>query len=443
MNVIYSYAVIVETANTISKQENWLTTDKIQALKFSPHWVKGMLNRAELRRRRITTDEKKTLPLEEVIRILKIGQDLIRLHGHDPSTIWNMDETAITYAIGPTHLYIPRDQARAANIGNVNTKLRITAVLTVNGLGEFAPIFLILKHSDKCISDNKPDQTKMRVLDNLHKKCGFRVEDNWKLGIWENEIEINNVKKEHKCKYLINTVSGHVITSQHKAWNDQVRMLMWFDLIILPIRNSKGKILLWVDNCGSHKTELVRNYVIKNVIDVAYLPPNMTSELQVLDLVVNGPLKAHIRQLRAKRIVTYLQQYLKDKKANGIEREFEVPKPELIEGICDLFNLFGNEFCAKKFKEGVISSFIKTGTIPEYNYNEEINFREYTREEKYGSIPLIPTGSIITKKKEENNILDDNLINDVTVDDAINFFDEEEDYDDIDENEDNTDGFDL
>jgi hypothetical protein len=91
----------------------------------------------------------------------------------------------------------------------------------------------------------------------------------------------------------------------------------------------------------------------------------------------------------------------------------------------------------------LIKTFIKTGTIPEYNYNEEINFRKYTREEKYGSIPLIPAGSIIIKKKEENSILDDNLVKDVTVDDAINFFDEEEDCDDINENEDNTDDFDL
>ena len=31
MNVVYSYAVIVETAVAISKHESWLTTEKIQA----------------------------------------------------------------------------------------------------------------------------------------------------------------------------------------------------------------------------------------------------------------------------------------------------------------------------------------------------------------------------------------------------------------------------
>ena len=47
----------------------------------------------------------------------------------------------------------------------------------------------------------------------------------------------------------------------------------------------------------------IYHHIEDNDIDVAYLPPNMTAILQVLDLVVNGPLKSHVRQLRAKRIV--------------------------------------------------------------------------------------------------------------------------------------------
>jgi hypothetical protein len=69
-----------------------------------------------------------------------------------------------------THLYVPVNQYRAANIGNANTKLRITAILTVNGLGEFAPVMLIRKHSSKAISETRPDQTTMTVLVNLHKR---------------------------------------------------------------------------------------------------------------------------------------------------------------------------------------------------------------------------------------------------------------------------------
>ena len=68
-----------------------------------------------------------------------------------------MDETAVTYAIGPTHQYVPINQCRASNIGNVNTKLRITTVITLNALGEFAPLLLIIKHSHLAKSENRSD----------------------------------------------------------------------------------------------------------------------------------------------------------------------------------------------------------------------------------------------------------------------------------------------
>ena len=48
-------------------------------------------------------------------------------------------------------------------------------------------------HSSKAISENKPDQTKMRVLDNLHKRQGLRIENNWELIIWKNNIETKGV----------------------------------------------------------------------------------------------------------------------------------------------------------------------------------------------------------------------------------------------------------
>ena len=45
------------------------------------------------------------------------------MKSHDPSTVHNMDETAITNAIGSTHQYVSLHKCPAANVGNVNTKL--------------------------------------------------------------------------------------------------------------------------------------------------------------------------------------------------------------------------------------------------------------------------------------------------------------------------------
>ena len=76
-----------------------------------------------------------------------------------------------------------------------------------------------------------------------------------------------------------------------------------------PIKIRLGKMLLWCDNCGSHRTSSVRDAISETEIDVAFLPPNMTSELQVLDLVVNGPIKAHIKNKRAERLYESFKLY--------------------------------------------------------------------------------------------------------------------------------------
>ena len=70
-------------------------------------------------------------------------------------------------------------------------------------------------------------------------------------------------------------------------------------MIIKPIKEKLGKILIWCDNCGSHKTSSVIEVISEFGAVVCFLPKNMTGELQVLDLVVNSPLKSHIRTIRA------------------------------------------------------------------------------------------------------------------------------------------------
>jgi hypothetical protein len=88
-------------------------------------------------------------------------------------------------------------------------------------------------------------------------------------------------------------------------------MAMHIDLILKPWTrdDADGKLFLWMDNCGPHKTDCLHSVFNEANVEVGLLPPNMTSELQVLDLVVNGPIKAHIRKLRAQRICKYFDKY--------------------------------------------------------------------------------------------------------------------------------------
>lgn len=74
--------------------------------------------------------------------------------------------------------------------------------------------------------------------------------------MWEKELTIGDVTAIHKYYYIINDVTGAVITSQFKAWNDTVRMIMWLETIVAPLKERLGKLLIWFDNCGCHKTAL-------------------------------------------------------------------------------------------------------------------------------------------------------------------------------------------
>ena len=353
-----------------------------------------------MRRRKITTDDKNVPSDEEVRRIMSIGQQMYKDFGHTKDTTINMDETAFTYAIGPEYMYCPPDQQRAQNIGIPNTMLRITAVVAVSGNGEFVPLFIIIKHSVS--SDERPDQSGMRVIQDLHKKNqGFGKDDKWDLILWSKELTIKGVTNTHACYYIINKDTGHVITSQYKAWNDTVIMIMWLETVVKPIKERLGKLMIWFDNCGCHKTSMVDDVIGELGVQIACLPPNMTGVLQVLDLVVNGPLKAHTRNLRGARIVesfkAFKKQYVEESAKDVHERTlpvFQPPKPEMLQGIKDLFDLIAGGFKEAKFAEGVKRSFISTGCVPldDSDVSQPI-FQPYSKHTICGTMKVIPTGT--------------------------------------------------
>ena len=70
------------------------------------------------------------------------------------------------------------------------------------------------------------------------------------LGLPKQKMELLLPPDSEHVHYLINTVTGIVITSQHKTWNNQVRM-----------RNVVGVSRYTVDNCSLHKTELIHNFM--------------------------------------------------------------------------------------------------------------------------------------------------------------------------------------
>ena len=73
-------------------------------LEFSSRWARKFLTRANMRGRKITTDDKNVPCDDEITTIMNIGQTMYRDFGHSKKTTINMDETAFTYAIGPEYM---------------------------------------------------------------------------------------------------------------------------------------------------------------------------------------------------------------------------------------------------------------------------------------------------------------------------------------------------
>jgi hypothetical protein len=73
-------------------------------------WAKAFFQRGGLSRRKITGEDKAISDDDVVANTLRIGQDLYVAHFHNPRTCWNYDETAFTWAIGPSYMYCPGNQ---------------------------------------------------------------------------------------------------------------------------------------------------------------------------------------------------------------------------------------------------------------------------------------------------------------------------------------------
>jgi hypothetical protein len=92
---------------------------------------------------------------------------------------------------------------------------------------------------------------------------------------------------------------GLVFWCQEKGWMTNELMMNWVRVIWKRKRgtllNKRGMLVL--DAFRGHLTQQVKEEMRKGNTDVLVIPGGMTSQLQVLDVVVNKPFKDHLRQL--------------------------------------------------------------------------------------------------------------------------------------------------
>ena len=388
-NVAYGYDIIVRAAQRAQKLPEFADNKAIQSLKFGKSWIQIWLRNMVLRRRRVSTVQKPLPPPEDVQRQLEDIQEC--LIDFLPKNTISADETGINYGINPKNQFVPLDASRAT-APDSDEKARITSMLFGAIEGGMGPQFLIIK----CTATSH-DLSNTRVLQNLMQVAGFTASDGWTLKYWTRELTLNDKKKRpvtktYKVPYMVHT-DATVITVQHKAWMDSVRLCMWVDLVLGPYYKGEGAALIW-DNCGPHGVAAVLDVMEEWNIFQFPLPKNMTDKLQVMDLVVNGPLKAAIRRARSSDLFEFFQawkiQRLQADAAVARGEQVEVPewnppKPTLAAGILTLLRTAATTFKTPEFEASLGRCFVDCCLAPVESNEDGATFKCY-EDHSHGSL---------------------------------------------------------
>ena len=170
--------------------------------------------------------------------------------------------------------------------------------------------------------------------------------------------------------YIQHETKRHLITCQGRAWMDTAGVAMWAELLLGPwVRDKCGGqgLLVW-DNCTCHNVPALRavldsiNNTVKNV------PKNMTDVLQVMDLVVNAPLKAGIRRVRCDQLFDYFQNWkltrVKEAAKSADVRKlppWAPPKLSVADGIRTVIEVEETELTTPEFRNSMSRCFVSVG----------------------------------------------------------------------------------
>ena len=91
-----------------------------------------------------------------------------------------------------------------------------------------------------------------------------------------------------------------MITHSLKHWSNEKTMIQYVESIIVPFveqtRESLGEDKAAVDNFKGRFTIAMTDLLEKHCIHSCLLPPNTTDRLQLMDISVNKPVKAFLKE---------------------------------------------------------------------------------------------------------------------------------------------------
>src|SRR5205085_10652125 len=107
--------------------------------------------------------------------------------------------------------------------------------------------------------------------------------------------------------------------TNRKAWMLTTIFQEWLHEFSKQVarRHKNECVLLFLDNCPSHKTEGV---ILSNV-DIHFLPPNTTAKIQPMDAGIISSFKRHYRNLHIRWILSEIQKgkNIRDLKMNVLQ----------------------------------------------------------------------------------------------------------------------------
>ena len=394
-NVTYSRAILKDAGKAIQGLKKYSDVLQIERLKFSDGWATDLLKNQEFRLKKLTKEAKDPLSDDVIRKILSPSQREIILGGYPDDRVWNLDETAMRYLLGPCRIYMPSGQNRGEFISD--EKSRVTLVVNVNSGGNFAPLMFVIKcskgRSKKRVAG---DESNTRVIKSMSLLEGFRPQDGWTEPIlWTGQYTMKGgCQRICSVWYIQDMATGHVVTSQCNAWSDTARMLMYVDLILNRItqregagaeqhdtrhraRHNRGGHFLWMDSFSAHNNADVLESMRNAGVMAGFYPPNMTGDLQVLDLVVNRLLKQLVRRLREGELVAHFKKFKQDLIEKSemwsaeklLSAKFRPPKPLLHERILAMIKYVHELDQNASFRESVKRAFVKTGSYHDGNNN--------------------------------------------------------------------------
>ena len=394
-NAAFSYDCFSYAALQVKQEDIFKNCGIVNKFSFTSGWVQGMKRRFNLRKRRCTTVLKKKPPISVIKNFYNELHETVKEKSIKAEYIFNEDETAIVCCPELLHQYINEDAQRAVTPYG-GEEGRFTALLGSASNGNMLPVMMILKVATQNTLDLTAEKTLKRVKEQLKL-------DTWEYKVFKTNITDGKGVVHEYCRPLLqNPANFDLITVQHKAWNDAVGMLIHLKYQLEPwkaLNAPNEQCMMVVDNVSFHHVKEVTTAFAAAQWILKFFPPNMTDELQPMDLVVNAVLKAEMRKLRAKMVYDALDQFRTDltrwsicvRDDNTLPKPiFNPPKPTYKDGVQTMLNIHHGKLKSVQFQDSLKKCFEKVGLIP---FNDHGAYKEYIPK-KLGTLDSIKFESL-------------------------------------------------